>query len=253
MKFARVQYKGTIYHTTVIDNKYYPLNGDFYSYSAISKKPLDGIDKILAPIIPSKVVALGLNYKLHIQELHAGASEPSEAVIFIKPDTSVIGNNDVIVRPKRSERVDYEAELAFYISKDCRNVSPLNANDYILGYTCLNDVTARDLQKLDGQWTRAKGYDTFCPIGPYIVTDIDTTNLEVKAILNGKVVQQGNTRDMIHSIPKMLAYISGIMTLRKGDVITTGTPSGIGPMSDGDIIEIYVENVGNLVNMVKDE
>lgn len=251
MKFARVSKDGTIYHTVLKDNKFYPLEGDFFSYAKISNIPLERADKILSPVMPSKVIALGLNYRLHIKELHPDFE--GEPVIFIKPDTSVIGHNDAIIRPRNSKRVDYEAELAFVIKSECRNISEEDAGKYILGYTCLNDVTARDLQKIDGQWTRAKGFDTFCPIGPYIATGIDPDNLEIMAILNGEVKQHANTSDMLYTVPQILAYISRIMTLRQGDVICTGTPGGIGPMNAGDVIEIRIENIGSLINTVKDE
>lgn len=253
MKLARVLFNNNIYYTKVEEEDYYPLNGDFFNYTSISNESLDRVDRILSPIVPSKVIALGLNYKLHIKELHPDDDQPKEPVIFMKPVSSIIGEGDEIIKPKRSDRMDYEAELAFVISSDCKNVPVSDAYNYILGYTCLNDVTARDLQKIDGQWTRAKGYDTFCPIGPYIVTDIDPSNLEVKSILNGDVKQDGNTRDMIFSVPQILSYISGIMTLKQGDIISTGTPCGIGPMNNGDTIEIYIENVGTLTNIVKDE
>lgn len=251
MKLARVIHNKNIYYTKVEDDKYYPIDGDFFNYTTISNEPLGSIDRILPPVVPSKIIALGLNYRLHIEEFNRTVI-PTEPVIFIKPVTSMIGDGDYIIRPKRSERVDYEAELAFVISSDCKDVSEEDAYNYILGYTCLNDVTARDLQKIDGQWIRAKGFDTFCPVGPHIETELDPSNLEIKAILNGEVKQHGNTKDMIFSVPKMLSFISGVMTLKQGDIISTGTPSGIGPMSDGDIIEIYIENIGSLINKVKD-
>jgi 2-keto-4-pentenoate hydratase/2-oxohepta-3-ene-1,7-dioic acid hydratase in catechol pathway len=251
MRLTRVLSIGKIYCTEEKNGKFFPINGDFFDIKEISDKPLEKIDRILSPVSPSKVIALGLNYRLHITELSHDL--PKEPVIFIKPDTAVIGPGEFIVRPKMSERVDFEAELAFVIKKDCKCVKESEAEDYILGYTCLNDVTARDLQKVDGQWTRAKGFDTFCPIGPSIVTDIDVKNLEIKSVLNGEIKQQGNTKDMIFSIPFTLSFISRIMTLRRGDVVTTGTPSGIGPMKEGDIIEINIENIGSLLNSVKNE
>ena len=250
MRLTKVLSDGNIYNTSEKKGLFYPLEGDFYNYTGISSVPLERIDKLLCPVKPYKVVALGLNYHLHIKEFDS-SSIPKEPVIFIKPDTSVIGPGENIILPKRSSRVDYEAELAFVISKDCKDISEEEADEYILGYTCLNDVTARDLQKIDGQWTRAKGYDTFCPIGPSVVTGIEPDNLEIKAILNGEVKQQGNTSDMIFTVKQTLSYISGIMSLKKGDVICTGTPSGIGPMSDGDTIEIYIEGIGSLINPVK--
>lgn len=251
MKLARVMYKNKKYYTKVVNGKYYPLDNDYFNYSSISSEPLLNIDKILPPIVPSKVVAFGLNYDMHIKEF--GGPIPDEPVIFLKPTTAIIGQDDYIVLPKRSSRVDYEAELAIVMSNDCKNISRHDAKDYILGYTCLNDVTARDIQKVDGQWTRAKGYDTFCPIGPCIVTDIDVSSLAIWSILNGDIKQNGNTRDMIRSVYEIVEFVSSVMTLNKGDIIATGTPSGIGPMVNGDIIEIKIEEIGTLRNRVKNE
>jgi len=196
---------------------------------------------------PSKIIALGLNYRDHIGEL--GFKAADKPVIFIKPDTSVIGDGENIIITVEG-RVDYEAELAFVISKDCKNVRAEDADEYILGYTCLNDVTARDIQKADGQWTRAKSYDTFCPIGNYIVSDIDVSNLVIGTMVNGEIRQQGNTSDMILSVPEILEYVSSVMTLRKGDVISTGTPYGVGEIRHGDTVEVFIEGVGTLQNKV---
>lgn len=253
MKLARIKLNDKIYYTKYDNNLYYPLDNDFFNYNHISSKPLSGVVKVLPPVYPEKIIALGLNYNLHIKELYNNDNIPKEPVIFLKPNSSIVGHMDTILIPKRSSRVDFEAELAFVIAKDCKNIDEDNAKDYILGYTCLNDVTARDLQKIDGQWTRAKGYDTFCPIGPYIVTDINPSNLNIKAILNGEVKQSSNTSDMIFTIPKILSYVSHIMTMKQGDIITTGTPNGIAPLSNGDKIEIYIEKVGTLINNVKSE
>ena len=202
--------------------------------------------ELLSPAEPSKVVAVGLNYQEHIDE--TGMDKPDAPVLFIKPSTSVIGPNDTIIYPATAARVDYEAELAVVIAKECKGVSEDKAADYIFGYTCLNDVTERFMQGMDGQWTRAKSFDTFCPIGPYIVTDVDPKGLKVEAYLNGEQKQAGNTDMLIFGIEELVSFISGVMTLLPGDVIATGTPSGIGPMEPGDEIEIRVENVGSLVN-----
>ena len=175
---------------------------------------------------------------------------PDEPVIFIKPASAVIGPGEAIVCPKRSSRVDYEAELAAVIGKRCKNVSAQDAPQYILGYTCLNDVTARDIQPIDGQWTRAKGFDTFAPIGPCIETEFDPGNAPIQSALNGRVCQDGNTSMMMRSVSELVAFISGVMTLEPGDVVTTGTPEGVGPMQPGDTVKVRIGGIGTLVNPV---
>jgi 2-keto-4-pentenoate hydratase/2-oxohepta-3-ene-1,7-dioic acid hydratase in catechol pathway len=205
--------------------------------------------KLLAPCEPTKVVAVGLNYRSHALEL--GARLPPSPLLFIKPSTTVIGPEQSILYPDMSERVDYEAELAVVIGKRASKVAPENAAAYILGYTCGNDVTARDLQSRDGQWTRSKGFDTFCPLGPWIVTDLpqpDNTNLYCR--LNGAQKQAGNTSDLIFDIPTLVSFISRVMTLEPGDVLMTGTPSGIGPMTRGDAVEVEVQGIGVLRNVL---
>lgn len=207
------------------------------------------IKKILPPVMPSKVVCVGLNYRDHAKEL--GFDLPEEPLIFLKPSTSVIGHLDNILYPVQSERVDYEAELAVVISRPCSKVNPEEAASYILGYTCLNDVTARDLQIKDGQWTRAKSFDTFCPIGPYIETEIcDPDNLDIKLFLNGETRQASNTSNLIFPVNELISRISHIMTLNEGDIIATGTPSGIGPMNRGDRVCVEIEGIGVLENML---
>ncbi|MFH1396899.1 MAG: fumarylacetoacetate hydrolase family protein [archaeon] len=198
---------------------------------------------------PSKVVAVGLNYHSHAKEL--GMNTPHHPIIFIKPVTAIIGNGDTIVYPKMSKRVDYEAELALVISKKAKNVSSKDAMKYVLGFTCLNDVTARDLQKLDGQWTRGKAFDTFCPVGPRLIKLKDPNNVDIECRLNGKVVQKSNTKEFIFSVEKVVSFISKVMTLNPGDIITTGTPPGIGPMKKGDEVEVEIEGIGILKNYVK--
>jgi 2-keto-4-pentenoate hydratase/2-oxohepta-3-ene-1,7-dioic acid hydratase in catechol pathway len=202
--------------------------------------------QITAPCSPTKIVAVGLNYKDHADELNMEL--PETPLLFMKPSTSVIGPNESIVLPKASERIDYEAELAIVISKPARNVSARDAVDYILGYTCLNDVTARDLQRKDGQWTRAKGFDTFCPIGPWIETEIDPSDLSIELILNGEVKQSSRTSELIFEPADLIEFISSVMTLLPGDVIATGTTSGIGPMKDGDEVEVRIQDIGSLMN-----
>ena len=203
---------------------------------------------LLSPCTPSKIVALGLNYHSHAEELNAPL--PDAPLIFLKPSTAVIGPEDNIVYPNSSTRVDYEGELAVVIKKPLWRVSIEDALDYVLGYTCFNDVTARDLQYTDKQWTRAKGFDTFAAIGPCIETELDPGNVNLETYLNGKLKQKGNTNDLIFSVPALINFISHVMTLLPGDIITTGTPSGIGPMYPGDTVEIKIELVGTLRNYV---
>jgi 2-keto-4-pentenoate hydratase/2-oxohepta-3-ene-1,7-dioic acid hydratase in catechol pathway len=203
--------------------------------------------KLLAPCEPTKIVALALNYRDHAAEF--GHPIPDEPLIFLKPATAVIGPDDDIVFPAMSRRVDYEAELAVVIGRTCHQVREEEVRDYILGFTCINDVTARDLQKKDGQFTRSKSFDTFAPLGPWIETEIpDPDNLTVEAYLNGERRQHSNTKNMIFGVAAQVSFISRIMTLLSGDVIATGTPSGIGPMQPGDLVEIRVEGIGTLQN-----
>jgi 2-keto-4-pentenoate hydratase/2-oxohepta-3-ene-1,7-dioic acid hydratase in catechol pathway len=204
----------------------------------------------LAPCLPSKVVAVGLNYRDHAAEL--GMAAPAEPVLFLKPPTCVIGPGGAIIRPAMSSRVDYEGELAAVIAKQARRVAPEDARRHILGYTCANDVTARDLQKKDGQWTRAKSFDTFCPVGPWIETDLDPGDLLVESYLNGERRQSSRTSQFIFTIERLVSFISHIMTLEPGDLVITGTPAGIGPMQAGDEIEVRIEGIGSLKNIVRD-
>ena len=207
--------------------------------------------KLLSPCLPSKIVALGLNYRDHAEE--AKAKLPDEPLLFLKPATSVIGPGDPIVYPKMSKQVDYEAELGVVIGKTAKAVPEEKGAGYILGYTCVNDVTARDLQSKDKQWTRSKGFDTFAPIGPWIVTDIDPHGLEISSYLNGERRQHSNTKNLIFGPQQLVSFISHIMTLLPGDVIATGTPSGIGPMAIGDRIDVVIEGIGTLSNGVVGE
>jgi 2-keto-4-pentenoate hydratase/2-oxohepta-3-ene-1,7-dioic acid hydratase in catechol pathway len=203
---------------------------------------------LLAPVVPSKIVAVGLNYRDHAQEVNHPI--PDEPILFLKPPTALIGPDDPIVYPPLSERVDYEAELGIVMKKRCRNVTPERAREYVLGYTCVNDVTARDLQRKDGQWTRAKSFDTFCPVGPSIATDIDPNAVDIEAYLNGERKQASNTKHFIFPVEDVVARISQVLTLLPGDLIATGTPSGIGPMQPGDKIEVRIEGIGSLRNSV---
>jgi len=212
--------------------------GDEYSLEEV---------ELLAPAVPSKVVCVGLNYVEHAKELKMAL--PEEPIIFMKPPTAVIGPGAKIVMPPSSSQVDYEGELAVVIKERCRNVSAKEAGEYILGYANFNDVTARDLQRKDGQWTRAKSFDTFAPMGPYIV-DLDPSSLKIETRVNGFVRQKSSTSDLIFSVPKLIEFVSGIMTLLPGDVIATGTPPGVGSLSAGDVVEVEIEGLGILRNGV---
>jgi 2-keto-4-pentenoate hydratase/2-oxohepta-3-ene-1,7-dioic acid hydratase in catechol pathway len=205
--------------------------------------------RLLAPTSPLKVVAVGLNYLDHAKEM--GMPVPEEPIIFLKPSTSVIGPGDDIVMPKSSARVDYEGELGIVIGKRARDVSVADARTFIFGYTCLNDVTARDLQIKDVQFTRAKSFDTFCPIGPWVETELDPYNLAIETRLNGKTVQSSNTAQMKWGAYELVSFISGVMTLLPGDVIATGTPPGVGPTAPGDRIEVSIAGIGTLTNQTR--
>ncbi|TFH57977.1 MAG: FAA hydrolase family protein, partial [Candidatus Zixiibacteriota bacterium] len=206
--------------------------------------------KLLAPVTPSKIVCVGLNYADHVKESQSSNVVPKEPVLFMKPLTALIGPEETIVAPPQSQRVDYEGEIGVVIGARCKDLSPEEITKNIFGVTCVNDVTARDLQKKDLQWTRGKGFDTFCPAGPYLVTDLDYKNLNVTSRLNGETRQTSNSRNMIFSIAELIGFINNIMTLLPGDLIATGTPEGVGPMKNGDIIEVEVEGVGVLRNRV---
>ena len=221
-------------------------------YSGIQKTaailPLSKV-RLLAPVIPrSKVVCIGKNYADHAAEM--GGVVPEEPNIFLKPNTSVIGPNDTIVWPDMSERVDHESELAIVIGRLCKDVPIERVNDVIFGYTIANDVTARDLQKKDGQWTRAKSFDTFCPIGPWIDTEFIPGTQKITATVNGELKQSAQLSDMIFKVPEIINFVSRVMTLLPGDVILTGTPAGIGPMIAGGSATMSIEGLGELTNKV---
>jgi 2-keto-4-pentenoate hydratase/2-oxohepta-3-ene-1,7-dioic acid hydratase in catechol pathway len=209
--------------------------------------------RLLAPVLPrSKVIGIGRNYAAHAAEL--GHDLPSEPLMFLKPNTSVVGPGDPIYYPRQTQDLHYEGELAVVIGRICRDVPPEQATDVIYGYTVANDVTARDLQKSDVQFTRAKGFDSFCPLGPWIETDLDpqafADGVRVQTYVNGDVRQDGTTADLIFDIPTLVAHVSSVMTLLPGDVILTGTPEGVGPMEVGDEVEVSIAGIGTLVNKV---
>jgi len=205
---------------------------------------------LAAPVEPSKIVCIGLNYHAHVKASYSADEAPERPLIFFKPPSSIIGPEEKIVHTDQSQRVDYEAELGVVIGRTAKDVAEADADKYIFGLTCVNDVTARDLQKVDGQWSRAKGFDTFCPVGPWVESEADYSDLLVEGILNDKIMQSGRTTQMIFKIPFLISYISSIMTLMPGDLISTGTPAGISPMKPGDRIEVRVEKIGTLGNYV---
>ena len=233
------------------DGKIRETGGEIFSgYRETGKsRELSGI-RLCPPCAPSKIIAVGLNYRDHAEEM--GKTPPEEPMIFLKPSTSVIASGEDIVYPGHmSERVDYEGELAVVIGKRARMVKQEDAGKFILGYTCINDVTARDLQAKDIQFTRGKGFDTFAPIGPYIETEIDPSGLEIKTIVNGEIRQHSNTENLIFDVPRLVSFVSEVMTLLPGDIIATGTPGGIGTLTPGDTVEVEIEGIGKLTNSVR--
>lgn len=211
--------------------------------------PLSAV-KLLAPCRPGKILAIGRNYAEHAAE--HGAAVPSEPLLFLKPPSAVIGPEEAINLPALSQQVEHESELVVVIGKRARHLRPEDALGCVLGYTCGNDVTARDLQRRDGQWSRAKGFDTFCPLGPWIETDLDPADQWVRCIVNGRLRQEGHTSQLVFGIATLLAYASAVMTLEPGDVLMTGTPAGVGPLAPGDVVEVSVSGIGVLRNRVQD-
>ena len=207
--------------------------------------------RLLAPVLPSKVVCVGRNYRAHAVEM--GAEVPDEPILFAKPSTAVIGPGDPIDLPWQSERVEHEGELAVVIGRMCKDVPLERVDDVIFGYTCANDVTARDLQARDGQWLRAKGFDTFCPLGPWIQTDLHPEDADIVVSVNGAVRQSSGIDAMVHDVRSLVTYISSCMTLLPGDVILTGTPDGVGPLQRGDSVSVKVTGIGTLTNPVRSE
>jgi len=267
VKVARFQFEGEIAYgvldgdgesdrggTAVVE-----LTGDpmFSGYETTGRRlRLDEV-RLLAPVIPrSKVVCVGKNYADHVEEMSdvtgLGAEEPpSEPLLFLKPNTSVVGPGDTIVRPAISDRVEFEGELAIVIGALAKEVPVERAMEVVFGFTCANDVTARDIQIRDGQWTRGKGFDTFCPLGPVIETDLDPDAARIETRVNGETRQRSTTGHLIHSIEAVIAHASEAFTLLPGDVILTGTPAGVGPLTGGDTVEVEIEGVGTLANPVR--
>ncbi len=221
----------------------------FGAFSFTGARHVLGDVRLLAPVLPSKVLCVGKNYADHAREMGGDAS-PQSPLLFLKPSTSVIGPGDPIGLPPDSERVDYEGELAIVVGRLCRDVPVERALDVVLGFTCANDVTARDQQQADGQWTRAKGHDTFCPVGPWIETDLDPSDLAIRTTLDGELRQDSRTKSLLHDVASLIAYMSAAMTLLPGDLLLTGTPAGVGPMSPGQTVAVTVEGIGTLANPV---
>jgi 2-keto-4-pentenoate hydratase/2-oxohepta-3-ene-1,7-dioic acid hydratase in catechol pathway len=249
VRIARFSYGEGVAFGVVDGDHVIPIVGHPFAPIERTEVALKLVDvRLIAPVLPSKVVAIGKNYASHAAEMDSEV--PEQPLIFLKPSTAVIGPGEKITSPASSERVDYEGELAVVISRLCRDVPEERAMDVVLGYTCGNDVTARDQQRADGQWSRSKGYDTFCPLGPWIETELDPADLAISTTLNGEVKQSSRTSMIVHKIPKLIAYITSCMTLLPGDVILTGTPDGIGPMQVGDDVSVTIEGIGTLTNPV---
>ncbi|MTD59202.1 fumarylacetoacetate hydrolase family protein [Amycolatopsis pithecellobii] len=247
MRLARIAHAGGVAFASIEGDEVLEIAEHPFGNPNFTGKrwPLADV-RLLAPILPSKVIAVGRNYAAHAAEF--GNEVPGSPMTFLKPSTSVIGPNAAIKLPAESERVDFEGELAIVIGQPVKNVPAARAASVILGYTIANDVSARDLQKADGQWGRAKGYDTFCPLGPWIETAIDPSDLALRTEVDGEVKQSSRTSLLIHKIPELVEFVSGVMTLLPGDVILTGTPEGVGPMTNGQSVSITIEGIGTLTN-----
>ena len=254
MRIARYSHEGVVRYGVVEGTEVLQLPG--HPFAAAGEPltttgtvhDLDDV-RLLTPVIPSKVIGIGKNYADHAAEM--GGPAPASPLIFLKPTTALIGPDDAIVLPPESAEVHFEAELAIVIGRVCRRVPAAAAASVILGFTCANDVTARDLQRSDGQWTRAKGFDTFCPLGPWIDTDLDPADALIECEVNGVVRQSASTATLIHGVPALVEAVSAVMTLLPGDVILTGTPAGVGALAPGDEVAVTVGNLGTLVNRVR--
>lgn len=253
MKIARFSHNDAIQYGILDEQELVVLAGDpmFAGFETTGERVPLADAALLAPVIPrSKIVCVGKNYHDHAAEM--GGTAPEEPLLFLKPNTAVIGPGDTIVRPTLSEQTDHEGELAVVIGRIAKNVTAERALDYVFGYTVANDVTARDLQRKDGQWTRGKGFDTFCPLGPVIETEFDDADATIQTRVNGEVRQSAPLSDMIHSVADIIEYASAVFTLLPGDVILTGTPAGVGPFVAGDTVEVEVSGIGILRNAVRD-
>jgi len=248
VRLHRIEHDGAPRHAVERDGAWRLVDGDIFgTWKDGAEISGEGL-KLLAPVQPSKIVCVGLNYKDHAAEQNKAL--PAEPLLFIKPSTAVIGPGDAIQVPEWAGRIDHEAELGIVIGKRAHRVSLQRTQDYVLGLIAVNDVTARELQNKDGQYTRCKGFDTFAPIGPCVAVGLDGRDLSVRAYVNGQLRQDSRTRELIFTIPELIAFITSVMTLLPGDIISTGTPSGIGPISPGDSVTVHVEGVGALTNGV---
>ena len=250
MKLIRFLFDGEEQFGAVENDVIRIAEGNMFSDFTVGNQtvPLAQV-KILPPSQPSKIVAVGLNYREHSEEF--GETVPEEPKLFLKPPSAVIAHGEAIVRPPQSERVDYEAELALVIGRRCSKISAADAEQYILGYTCANDITARDLQRKELQWLRSKSFDTFCPLGPWMETKLDPTNLSIKSWVNGELKQNANTKNMVYNPYEILSYISRSFTLDAGDIVLTGTPVGSGLLNDGDEVKVEIEGIGSITNYVE--
>lgn len=253
MKFLRFKYEDTIKNGYYNGEKVIELDDNILNYTNSSIDTLNNNKsyylndiKIIEPTNPSKIVCVGLNYKDHCKELNMDL--PKVPRIFLKPPSSIIAHKENIIYPKMSNEIDYEGELAIVIGKKSKEIDINEAKDYIFGYTIINDITARDIQREDIQWTRGKSFDTFAPIGPFIETDLNPLNLNIRLTVNGKIKQDSNTKNMVFTPFELISFISKIMTLYPGDIIATGTPPGVGSINKGDLISIQIENIGTLEN-----
>ncbi|HPI02640.1 MAG TPA: fumarylacetoacetate hydrolase family protein [Candidatus Goldiibacteriota bacterium] len=232
------------------DGNFLEIEGDRFTQYNITDKVVEADSvRILPPSDPSKIVCVGLNYADHAAEM--GLAAPEEPVIFIKPATTVIAHGEKIKIPPQSSQVEFEAELAIVIKNEIKDIDEDEVMDNILGFTCFNDVTARDLQKKDGQWTRAKSFDTFGPVGPFVRKNVDPDNLDICLSVNGEIKQHSNTSQFIFKTKKLVSFISSVMTLYRGDIISTGTPAGISALKKGDVVEVEIEGIGKLTNFVE--
>lgn len=250
MKIIRFEHNGEERYGALHKDIITPVTGDIFAGPSETdeKVALEDV-KVLVPIpFPSKIIGLGLNYVKHAKE--SGFDIPDEPILFLKPPSSMIAHLDSVIYPENTKRVDYEGELGIVIGKTAKHISEEEVFDHILGYTIINDVSARDYQNKDGQWARGKGFDTFCPVGPVIATGLDPNQLNIETRINGKTVQDSSTSDMIFDTRYQISFISNVMTLLPGDLISTGTPEGVGPLKKGDVVEIEIENIGILKNSV---
>ncbi len=248
MKIYRFRYRKRILQGVLKEEFLFPIVGSVFGDFRLATSPVPiGDVRVLPPVLPTKIVGIGRNYRDHAQEL--GNPLPEEPLVFLKPPTAVIGHLDAVVMPPVSAQVDYEGEVGVVIRKKARALADDEpVEGYILGYTGFNDVTARDLQKKDVQFTRAKGFDTFAAVGPCVATGLDPASIRLKTFHNGKLVQSGTTASLIFSIPYLVRFLSRIMTLNPGDIIATGTPAGVGPVSPGDRVDVQIEGIGVLSN-----